>query len=451
MIRGAMTVAALALALGTGFPGQARSAEAEILDGVVTVVEPQGSPRGLVELFSDRDGWGKDDEAAAQALARQGALVVRIDSPTYLARFSDYDETCHWTSGDVEKLSRRLQRERDWPGYLVPIIAGRGEGGTLAQMAVTQAPPATFAGAVSLDPASAIASPRPLCSKVPPTKTPAGFRYGPTGPLSGFWAVGLTSAASSETRPYLRAFRAQGVPFTVTKLTGLPDQGPRLAAMVEAQLAAGSAGTGELPLVELPAAGRSPLMAVILSGDGGWRDIDKSIADYFQRQGVPVVGLDSLRYFWSRKTPEQTASDLAKVLKTYRTRWHADKVALIGYSFGADVLPFVYNRLAASEQAHIGAVALLGLARATDFEIHVQGWMGQSVGGDALRVGPEIERMPRGLVQCYYGEEDAESACRGLDPNGVEGVRTLGGHHFGGDYDQISRQILDGFRRRAGP
>jgi len=78
--------------------------------------------------------------------------------------------------------------------------------------------------------------------------------------------------------------------------------------------------------VEKPAG----LMAIVLSGDGGWRDLDKTIAEDLQRQGVPVVGWDSLRYFWSRKTPEQTARDLAAVMEAYMDKWKAEKVALIG-------------------------------------------------------------------------------------------------------------------------
>ena len=49
-------------------------------------------------------------------------------------------------------------------------------------------------------------------------------------------------------------------------------------------------------------------MAVIYSGDGGWRDIDKDIAGALQEKGIPVVGVDSLRYFWSEKTPDQVAA-----------------------------------------------------------------------------------------------------------------------------------------------
>jgi type IV secretory pathway VirJ component len=80
------------------------------------------------------------------------------------------------------------------------------------------------------------------------------------------------------------------------------------------------------------------LLAIVISGDGGWRDLDRTIAEKLRSQGVSVVGWDSLRYFWSRKTPAQVARDLGAVIDTYTARWGASKVALVGYSFGAGVL-----------------------------------------------------------------------------------------------------------------
>lgn len=53
----------------------------------------------------------------------------------------------------------------------------------------------------------------------------------------------------------------------------------------------------DLPLIELRAAQPTDLLAIVISGDGGWRDLDKTMALALQRDGVSVVGIDSLRYF----------------------------------------------------------------------------------------------------------------------------------------------------------
>ncbi|NEL42783.1 MAG: virulence factor, partial [Xanthomonas perforans] len=78
----------------------------------------------------------------------------------------------------------------------------------------------------------------------------------------------------------------------------------------------------------------SDRMVVMLSGDGGWRELDKGIAAQLQQQGVSVVGWNSLRYFWASRTPQQVGADLDRVIATYQQRWHIHHVALVGYSFG---------------------------------------------------------------------------------------------------------------------
>src|SRR5262249_51182676 len=47
--------------------------------------------------------------------------------------------------------------------------------------------------------------------------------------------------------------------------------------------------------------------AVLLSGDGGWAGIDKEVASRLAAHGIPVAGVDSLRYFWAPRTPEGLA------------------------------------------------------------------------------------------------------------------------------------------------
>ena len=76
----------------------------------------------------------------------------------------------------------------------------------------------------------------------------------------------------------------------------------------------------KLPLIDLPAEPRGPLLAIILSGDGGWRDLDKTIGEKPQSEGVSVVGWDCLSYFWSRKSPEQLARDLDAVIDAFVSR-----------------------------------------------------------------------------------------------------------------------------------
>lgn len=421
--------------------------------GNVHQLNPVGAMRGLVVLFSDARGWSSESDNTAAALARDGALVVGVDLPAYLQRLDTLTgEACHGVVGDVESISRQIQRERGSTSYLTPIVAGIGEGGALAAIILAQAPAATIAGAVSYDPTISVRSRIPLCSTSATSAEPeGGFAYGPWPSLPGFWMVEFPADHDTPGRQRIAALMAAGTPIDVSPSVG--NAADTLAALLRPRLAPGATvpttGIANLPLVELPAEPRGPLLAIVLSGDGGWRDVDRAIAQKLQSDGVSVVGWDSLRYFWSKKSPEQTALDLGAVIDTYTSRWGASKIALIGYSFGADVLPFAYDHLSPEAKVRVVQLSLLGFAPAANFEITVSGWLGAAPGKDALPTGPALAPIDPTMVQCFYGASEADSACPQLTGE-AEVIRVSGGHHFDHDYGGLARRILDGFRRRAG-
>ncbi len=124
-----------------------------------------------------------------------------------------------------------------------------------------------------------------------------------------------------------------------------------------------------------------------------------------------VVGLDSLRYFWARKSPTRTTEDVAAIIEAYSRKWGADDVALIGYSFGADVAPFVYNGLPQNLRDKVKLVSLLGPEKAADWQIRVVGWLGAAPSKDALATGPQLAAIPGKKIQCFYGEDDKAASC----------------------------------------
>jgi type IV secretory pathway VirJ component len=414
--------------------------------GTIRLYRPEEPSGPVVFLFSDVHGWDGSLETVARRLRSGGVVVSGIDLPQYQAGLAASDDGCHYLISELEDLSKRLQREIGFERYRSPILAGIGQGATLAYAALAQSPAATIAGAVSVDPAPNLVTRVPLCEGAPAWPADqGGFGYGPPRRgLPGWWH--LSSRSPLPARLVALAEVEEG---------GTRDAATRLEEMISAAAAASKpaedAGTVEsLRLVELPVEGEAELMAVIYSGDGGWRDIDKEIGEAMVASGVPVVGVDCLRYFWTAKTPAQLAGDLTAILRHYRAKWRAERVVLVGYSFGADVLPFAVNRLPEAERATIAEVALLGLGPNAEFEFHVEEWLSDAPSEDAVPVLPEIERMDLSLVQCFYGEEEDDSLCPNPALAGSEVIRTGGGHHFDGEYGDLAKTILDGARRRAG-
>lgn len=203
-----------------------------------------------------------------------------------------------------------------------------------------------------------------------------------------------------------------------------------------------------LPIVEIPANRASNTLTLFYSGDGGWRDLDRAVAGEMAKAGFPIAGIDVLRYFWQAKTPEQTASDLSASMAYYRKQQGVQKFVLAGYSFGADILPAVYNLLPPSDQQAVELLVLLAVAEYADFEIHVSGWLGQASNEQPLT--PELAKIPSNKLLCVYGREEKDHrGCRGLENSAAELLELPGGHHFDEDYPKLAQRILDSYRRHG--
>lgn len=240
-------------------------------------------------------------------------------------------------------------------------------------------------------------------------------------------AVFLRGQANAEPR-----ISAYGTPLTTVLSTEL------------ARLLGGQASP--MPVIEHPASVPSDTLTLFYSGDGGWRDLDRASAEHMAASGYPVVGIDTLRYYWQHKGAQQSADDLSRLMQHYRDVWHIKHFVLAGYSFGADVLPAIYNRLPSSDREQVDALLLLAFARSGSFEIEVGGWLGQQ--GDEAATGPEMRQLPAAKVFCVFGNEEAgDSGC--TQPGAVgERLELAGGHHFDGDYDALAEKLLAAIRAR---
>lgn len=203
-----------------------------------------------------------------------------------------------------------------------------------------------------------------------------------------------------------------------------------------------------MPVIEVPAGQTIDTVTLFLSGDGGWRDLDRDVAGEMAKLGYPVVGIDTLRYYWQHKSPEQSANDLAELMQHYRQKWGTKRFVLTGFSFGADVLPAIYNNLPADEKKRVDAVILLAFARSGSFEIEVEGWLGKE--GKEAPTGPEEAKLPADKVLCIYGiEEKDETGC--TEPGAVgEMVQLPGGHHFDENYPALAKRLIDAIEKRQG-
>lgn len=430
--------------------------------GSPKIIQPAGTPVGVVALLSDAGGWGERERGLARQFADNGVLVMGIDTPATLKRIEAFTEDeCADLIGEIEAVSHQLQRGLGLPSYHFPVVIGSGLGGAFVTALAGQTEEATVAALVAVDPVPAIPGQKPLCSRGRITDTAAGRVYAlPPPPARFAMKVIESTSATAAQKQRIRTLhlgmnmgaRFKAVPEAVDEaivkeaLLAVPRQTEETPG--SATEVTGAARVADLPVVPLPVEQQSDTFVVFYSGDGGWRDLDKDVAAIFQEQGIPVVGVDVLRYFWKELTPDTAARDLSRIIRAYSEEWNAPSVILIGFSFGADVLPFLATRLPPEDLGKVTQISLLGLSEHADFEVTVSNWLANKKTPMALKTLPEIKRLSSGLIQCVYGEEDEENACKKLEGTDIEVVRTPGGHHFNEDYPALAHRILAGVRQR---
>ncbi len=209
----------------------------------------------------------------------------------------------------------------------------------------------------------------------------------------------------------------------------------------------GRPGVHDLPLVEVPAhgAGGGGMMAVVLSGDGGWSGLEQGVAERLAREGIPVVGWNSLRYYRRPRAPQEAAEDLQRLVDVYSERWERPRVLLVGYSFGADVLPFLVNLLPAETRTRVAGVALVAIGRDAAFDFQPSDWLGRTRRTGFFTV-PEARKMADGRlpVLCVYspGDRETRTACPLLEGLPVRVVPLPGGHRFGGRWKRLGDAVV---------
>jgi type IV secretory pathway VirJ component len=429
----------------------------------VEVFRPPGEVKHFALFMSGDGGWTSKLALMAGALAADGTLVAGVDTSELFESLEKDGGKCVSPDGDLENLSHYVQAYYKVPTYFTPILIGHSAGATLAYASLAQAPAGIFGGALTLSFCVDLDLEKPLCESqglhYNLLKDGAGAHLLPPPQLTAPW-VGLHGTADrvcpiGEARSFIaqtRGARLVELPNVTHNYPGT-DWLPQfkaafesiVATQVQQRLPLPPASLADLPIVEVEATpgtttASSDSFAVLLSGDGGWAGIDKEVAGLLADRGVPTAGVDSLRYFWTARTPAVLAQDVDRIVRYYAWHWKKKKVLLVGYSQGADVLPFAVNRLPPATRQLVRLTTLIGVSDSAAFEFHVANWIGS--GTDGLPVGPEINRMSSADTLCVYGDDDNDSICPRVSPQHARVIKLPGGHHFGGNYVPLAQLVI---------
>ena len=176
------------LASLTFVPALAAVEERFILEpfGTLTVYHLAPRPAHVVFFVSGDGGWKLGVVDMARELASMDALVVGIDithyiktvvgasaatpaaapnaaAPAAASAADDAAPACFDPAGDFAALGKAVQERFGYADRRPPILVGYSSGATLVYAALVQAPPGTFAGAVSLGFCADLIVNMPIC------------------------------------------------------------------------------------------------------------------------------------------------------------------------------------------------------------------------------------------------------------------------------------------------
>jgi type IV secretory pathway VirJ component len=437
--------------------------------GSVALYYPSAQPARVALFISGDGGWNLGVLDMARSLAGQDSLVVGIDITHYLRVLQSGEDQCLYPAADFEALSQFVQRELGYPSYITPVLVGYSSGATLAYATLVQAPSTTFRGAISLGFCPDLPLTKPMCRgsglRWEPGPKGKGYNFLPAPQLEVPWVVlhgqvdqvcapGATALFVEQTaNGELISLPKVGHGFAVPKnwMPQFTNAFRRLADRQEAYLPPPRMDElKDLPLLEIPPSGAAAdAFVVFITGDGGYGVTDRGLCTALAADGFPVAVLNSLRYFWNRRTPESAADDLQRILQHYLSVWKKERAILIGYSMGADVLPFMVNRLTAGIRPRVSQLVLLGPSPTVDFAFHLTNWLGVDTHKSDLPVRPELEKLRGTHILCLYGDQESDSICPGLDPALARVVLLKGGHRIGGNFSPVLEEIRKELSRKS--
>jgi len=175
-----------------------------------------------------------------------------------------------------------------------------------------------------------------------------------------------------------------------------------------------------------------------LTGDGGYTRTTKTLCTQIQAHNYNVISMDT-RYFWGGKTLIQAVNSFENVVKQIDKEKKIERITVIGYSFGADITPFIINNMSDNLRNRITDVVLLSPSKRTDLKISWLTLLFPKLVGK-LNVVSEINKIEL-PVKVILNDLDSLTDLKFNEDITVK--RLPGNHHFDYKYDLLVKTILE--------
>jgi len=421
------------------------------------------TPENIIIMISGDGGWKFGVPEFAKEFSRMKSVVVGVDILRYYRHLRQLKTECYMVSSDFVELAAAIERKYNFQGYIPPVIMGYSSGATLVYGILAQARPGTFKGGISLGFCPDFELPQMLCQinglEEKEIVKGKSYLYLPDSRLGNPWIVLHGKVDKVCDFQTVSVFVNNTVD---AKLIALPSVGHGFAKWSDfmpqwktaynelvMKYSESQAQNDQLPMIDnIPciitrekAPADSDIIAVFLSGDGGWYGFEQSISNRLANKGISVLGIDTRKYFWNRRTPEKTASDFTDLLTYYGKVWNKSRFMLIGYSQGAELVPFILSRLPEELKSRVVSTIMLSPDINTDFQVHISNMLGLGNRQNTYNVISEISGIQTTRQIIFFGENEKTEVPELLKSKPVEIIRIPGDHHYKSDTGLIVQKM----------
>jgi type IV secretory pathway VirJ component len=169
-------------------------------------------------------------------------------------------------------------------------------------------------------------------------------------------------------------------------------------------------------------------LVIFFTGDGGRSAFDKRIEDSLCVNKMPFLGINSYKYFRKRKTPQQTLDSILPYIELNLKRYNLQKVILAGYSFGSEVVPFVYNLMSKEWKDKVEFIVLISPSDNSDFKIHFFDQIGLTFRHWPYDVLSEIMAIDDKKIIVFWGQDENKFTKEQFTKHNINVYHLKGGH-----------------------
>jgi type IV secretory pathway VirJ component len=169
-------------------------------------------------------------------------------------------------------------------------------------------------------------------------------------------------------------------------------------------------------------------LVIFFTGDGGRSSFDKRIEDSLCANNMPFMGINSYKYFRKRKTPQQTLDSLLPYIELNLKKYNRQKFIFAGYSFGSEVVPFLYNLMSDEWKDKVEFILLISPSDNSDFKIHFLDQIGLTFRHWPYDVLGEIMKIDEKKIIVFWGEDEKKFTKEQFTKHNITVHHLKGGH-----------------------